>query len=128
MPSAVIFGAVGGAPAVVAVAIIVLIVVVTAVMIVTKGRKPNYQDATGKGAHSPRFIMKAATMFRHACNLNRLTSLSKFRCRIYVICMSSSVTLSKHVMRLCMFAGALDNPIYDGSTSVVLQTWMQHKR
>ena len=52
VPSAVIFGAVGGALAVVAVAI-VLIVVVTVVMIVTKGRKPNYQDATGKGTHTP---------------------------------------------------------------------------
>ena len=46
--SAAVFGAVGGALAVVAVAI-VLIVVVTAVMIVTKRRKSNYQDAAGKG-------------------------------------------------------------------------------
>ena len=46
--SAAVFGAVGGALAVVMVAI-VLIVVVTAVMIVTKRRKSNHQDATGEG-------------------------------------------------------------------------------
>ena len=46
--SAAVFGAVGGALAVVMVAI-VLIVVVTAVMIVTKRRKSNHQDAAGKG-------------------------------------------------------------------------------
>ena len=48
MQSAAVFGAVGGAQAVVMVAI-VLIVVVTAVMIVTKRRKSNHQDAAGKG-------------------------------------------------------------------------------
>ena len=48
--SAAVFGAVGGALAVVMVAM-VLIVVVTVVMIATKRRKPNHhdQDATGKG-------------------------------------------------------------------------------
>ena len=46
--SATVFGAVGGALAVV-MANIVLIVVVTVVMIATKRRKPNYPDATGKG-------------------------------------------------------------------------------
>ena len=45
---AVVFGAIGGALAMVAVAI-VLIVVVTMVMIAAKRRKPNHQDATGKG-------------------------------------------------------------------------------
>ena len=51
MPSAVIFGAVGGALAVVIIAV-VLIVVVTMVMTMTKGRKPQYQDANGKGTCS----------------------------------------------------------------------------
>ena len=46
--SAAIFGAVGGALAVVMVAV-VLIVVVTVVMIATKRRKFNHQYATGKG-------------------------------------------------------------------------------
>ena len=48
--SGAIFGAVGGALAVLVVAVaIALIVMVTVVMIVTKRRKPNHQDATGKG-------------------------------------------------------------------------------
>ena len=48
--SAAVFGAVGGVLAVLVVAVaIVLIVMVTMVMIVTKRKKPNHQDATGKG-------------------------------------------------------------------------------
>ena len=48
MQNAVLFGAVGGALAVV-IGGIVLIVVVTVAVLVTKRRKPQYQDATGKG-------------------------------------------------------------------------------
>ena len=48
MQNAVLFGAVGGALAVV-IGGIVLIVVVTMAVLVTKRRKPQYQDATGKG-------------------------------------------------------------------------------
>ena len=47
--SAAIFGAVGGALGAVVSVAVVLIVLVTAVMIVTKKRKPNHQDATEKG-------------------------------------------------------------------------------
>ena len=54
MTNTVIFGAVAGALGVVVVAIIVFIVMATAVIKATKRRKPQYQNAAGKGMYTSR--------------------------------------------------------------------------
>ena len=81
MQSSAIFGAVGGALGAVVSVAVVLIVVVTAVMIVTKKRKPNHLDATQQGTSHAMQIYRFKSLshvrhddnsnsnvYRHACN------------------------------------------------------------
>ena len=91
--STAIFGAVGGALGAVVSVAVVLIVVVTAVMIVTKKRKPNHPDATQQGtshvcistdsSHCMNNVRhdiddnSNSNVYRHVCNLRYLVSLSK---------------------------------------------------